>query len=298
MAEKGGGGASFGPFFLLLLIIIILVVVNSGTSGFSTPNVSFPEATPGESTTVINTSKDTVGTSVLDQQTGLLVGDNSGLFSRVSILNGNLYTDDPTQEYLELGVDPNAKAKTVLTGMKIASSVSGNSVVIGKGVYRPFFSSLNIEDPISLNPGDTVYLISGRSPVGYSFRENKCTGYFSQFHDFYPYLPQECPAPSSYGYPGVPLKYKNSCYDYIDSLPYCYMPLNFLPEDLGPECTSYISSKLNYDTCVEKHSNDSDFYKPVWYVYLNRPEHLWDSRREFIKLLDQAGKTVNYLDLR
>ena len=76
------------------------------------------------------------------------------------------------------------------------------------------------------------------------------------------------------------------------------MPLNFIPEDIGPECTAYVTSKINYNTCVDKHRLDSDFYKPEWRVYLNRPEELWDSRREFIKLLDQNKQTIDYEEIQ
>lgn len=297
MAEKSGG-ASFGPFFILLLFIIVLAAIG-GSTGPGGRSGSYVAPTESEEIQrELNRIEQDVGEIKKGQEKNALIGPHSPLFGKIDLYAGNVWSNNPDQEYVELTVGTNAGSRLLLTGLEIKSSISGGGAIIGKGVYRPEFSSSNLEDPIYVNPGDHIYLVSGKSPIGYSFRVNKCTGYFSQFHDFSPSLSFDCPRPADEGLPSVPLQWRNLCYNYIEGLPSCSMPLNFIPEDIGPECTAHVTSKINYDTCIDKHRLDFDFYKPEWRVYLNRPEELWNSRREFIKLLDQDKKTIDYEEIQ
>ena len=50
--------------------------------------------------------------------------------------------------------------------------------------------------------------------------------------------------------------------------------------------------KINYNSCIDKHKNDENFYRGEWRVYLSRDTELWKSKREVIKLIDEKGKDI------
>lgn len=306
--EKGGGGSSATTGMGLIIIVIVIIgIMNQVTGGNllssngsifgngsnSGSNYKAPDTLEGIQKEAWRIGDDI---EVLRKQAekDARVGQTSPLFKQIDINSSGVWSENPDEEYIELNYSRNAKEKLLLTGMEIKSAESGRGVVIPSGVYRPFFSRSNVIDPIYINPGDKVVLVSGKSPVGYSFKVNKCTGYFSQFNDFSPTLYTSCPLAREKSYPYIPLKYRNACYNYIESIPSCFMPLNFIPEDIGPECTAFVTTEVSYDKCVEDHKFDKDFYLPEWRVYLNRPEEIWLPQREMIKLLDSNKRTINF----
>lgn len=196
-------------------------------------------------------------------------------------------------EHLSFTLNSKHKGKILITGFEVRSFSTGVSATISKGVELPFAGVLNVEDPIFISPGDKVVLVTGRSPTGYSFRVNKCTGYFSQFQKFTPSLPKQCPDPEDEPTPPPPNNFSDACLDFIESIPRCTMVIKSIPGNLGSGCSEFVNEKLNYKSCVETHKNDPDFYKNEWRVYLGRSEELWKSDREFIKLLDLNKKTVD-----
>ena len=216
----------------------------------------------------------------------------SSLNKNVSLYVYGSRNTDPSKEYVTFTLSPSHKGKVLISGFEIKSGVTGNGTIIPKGVDLPFANQINYESPIFIDPGDKVVLITGRSPTGYSFKLNKCTGYFNQFQDFTPKLPKECPVASDYNIASVPGYLKDACVDYLESIPRCNMPLNNIPPNLQSECLSLINEKLNYKSCVEDHKNDKDFYKKEWRIYLGRSEKLWKDRREIIKLLDLNKETI------
>lgn len=216
---------------------------------------------------------------------------NSSLAKNI-YLSAYGWSANPSTEYLTFTLDSYYKGKVLITGFEIKSAATGKGTLIGKGVDLPFAGQINYESPIFIDPGDTVVLVTGRSPIGYSFKVNKCTGYFEQFQDFTPRLREECPTPlnhelaQKFGY------FNDSCLDYLQTIPSCNMPLNDIPLYLQSECRSFVNEKLNYKSCVEEHKNDQDFYKKEWRIYLGRSEELWKERREVIKLLDLNKETI------
>ena len=198
-------------------------------------------------------------------------------------------SSDPQKEYIKIRASlQNDEALPIsrwsLEGRK------GLRVKLGKGSYLPYSGRINPQREIVLYPGETAYIITGRSPIGTSFKLNKCTGYFSQFQDFFPSLPKECPRPKD---EPLPKNLDDKCLDYIERLPRCEIPLN-LPYGLSSECTEYITENINYQSCVASHKGDSDFYKKEWRIYLGREEELWKNKRETIILYDEKGKIVDW----
>jgi len=197
---------------------------------------------------------------------------------------------DPKQQYLEIIASSQNGKPIDITGLALAGK-NGFNIKIGQATYLPYSAQVNPQEDIFLKPGEKAYVITGESPIGASFRLNKCTGYFSQFQTFYPDLLQDCPRPIN---ENLPSGLNDDCLDYLERLPVCRMQIS-VPPGLQNACQTYINEKINYNACVETHKNDSDFYKPEWRIYLNRKEPLWKSQRETIILQDQNGGIIDWV---
>ena len=156
---------------------------------------------------------------------------------------------------------------------------------------------MNAEDDIVLTGGDILYLVTGVSPNGASFKVNKCSGYLGQFQTFVPYLTANCPLPKNEDLSGIPkLVINDACFDYINSMRSCKIQTKSLPVNWGSECINFIYNKINYPSCINTHKNDKDFYQREWRVYLKRSERLWKDKRETVVLYDNLGKIVSTLN--
>ena len=203
---------------------------------------------------------------------------------------------NPSQEYVTIKMVGNATGTVPVTGWVLKSLNTKNQTTIPKASYLFFAGTMNTEDNIFLIGGDTLYLITGISPNGSSFRANKCSGYLGQFQTFVPYLNSNCPAPRDEDLSSIPKTTANDrCFDYIDSMQTCKIQTETPPQYLGVECNNFISRKINYSSCVDTHKNDKDFYLKEWRVYLKRGESLWKDKREIIVLYDNFGKVVDTL---
>ena len=203
---------------------------------------------------------------------------------------------DPTQEYVTLRNSYNAKENISITGWMLRSTSSGVSTTIPKATYLFFAGIANSEDNIILTNNETLYLVTGISPNGASFKVNKCSGYLDQFQTFVPYLNNNCPLPRYEDLSSIPKTTANNrCFDYIDSMSSCRIQTETPTQYLGAECNNFISKKVNYPACVDAHKNDKDFYGNEWRVYLKRGASLWKDRRETIVLYDNDGKIVDSL---
>lgn len=201
---------------------------------------------------------------------------------------------DPQNEYFEISIPQDETVPIDLSEWSLFSDASGNSSVIPKGTEVPTSGVVNAAQDIVLSPGMRAIVVSGRSPIGASFRENKCIGYFSTFQTFYPTLPQTCPMPSDelaafYGanYIRDPL-----CIDHVNKIRRCQVTLT-PPPTVSGSCQSFLVKYLNYNGCVEAHRNDTDFLGNTWRIYLGRSTPMWRSTHELVKLLDVNGKTVD-----
>lgn len=216
----------------------------------------------------------------------------SPYYKKISIMKHSAWNEsNPTQEYVTIEADESLDAPINVSNWTIKSAVSGKIFKLGKATPLPEFGSVNPEYDVVLPPGGVIYLSSGRSPIGSSFQENKCTGYLDQYQDYYPGLAHECPTLYD-AKPDVPLYRMNACYDYVRSVPECYMPVQNIPVNIGPECTKFITESTGYDYCVRTNKNYADFYKSRWRLFLKQPETIWLPKREVIELLDNNGKLV------
>ncbi|MDP2655844.1 MAG: hypothetical protein Q8P17_05025 [bacterium] len=205
----------------------------------------------------------------------------------------NASSSDPKSEYVEISVAQNASQSVKITGWTLESGATYKAELIPKGTRVPSSGVVNAVEDIILEPGERALIISGESPVGASFRENKCIGYLSAFQKFSPSLPQNCPPASdelSSSY--KPYIHDPSCIDYVDTLSRCQVPLTQTSR-LTDSCQSFLETHLNYNGCINNHRNDSNFDGTTWRIYLGRTRPLWRARHEIVKLLDDRGKTVD-----
>ncbi|OHA25937.1 MAG: hypothetical protein A3D52_00260 [Candidatus Taylorbacteria bacterium RIFCSPHIGHO2_02_FULL_44_36] len=200
--------------------------------------------------------------------------------------------DAADQEYLSIQTESGITEKIRLTGLTLKSAITGVKVEIGRGVYLYFSGTINSPQDIYLGPGETAYIVTGRSPLGVSLRVNKCLGYLAKNQNFTPYLYSDCPAVRNEPLPKAPNNLNDKCLDYIENFPTC-TTFTTGELELSPECNNFLIEKTTYSYCVQAHKNDKGFYQANWRIYLSRDETLWKSKRETIELLDQNGKLID-----
>ncbi len=203
-------------------------------------------------------------------------------------------SSDPRSEYIQLYVPSGSGVPVDISGWELVSDASGNGSYIPRGTEVPMSGTINAVQDIVLLPGTRAYVISGQSPIGASFRENKCIGYYSNFQTFYPSLPQTCPMPSdelAANYGSYYLR-DSACIDYVNKLSRCQVALS-PPVTVSGACQSFLVKYLNYNGCAEEHRQDADFLGDTWRIYLGRSAPMWRPQHELVKLVDKDGKTVD-----
>ncbi|HVB20289.1 MAG TPA: hypothetical protein VNF51_03385 [Candidatus Paceibacterota bacterium] len=258
-------------------------------SGIGSSDVSLPGSSSGESVS------GSFGSSIPSSLAGVAFGEVSpyhGIVSMDHYVSG-AGSSDPGNEYISIRVASNAGVPVDLSGWTLESDASGNASTIPKGTSIPTSGIVNPVQDIVLTPGEQAIVISGQSPIGASFQENKCIGYFSTFQNFSPPLPQNCPLSTSEIASYYPDYIRDAaCIDYVNTLSRCQVALT-PPSDVSGVCQSFLVTYLNYNGCVDAHRNDADFLGDTWRVYLGRSNSMWRTSNEVVKLLDASGKTVD-----
>ena len=170
-----------------------------------------------------------------------------------------------------------------IKGWKIGSLESEFNLPGAQDIYT-FGGSQN---SLIIKPGDEVHLYSGVSPRG-NFRINKCSGYFSELGSFVPPLEQRCPA-QSYEETNY---LSNACKSYIASLSACQTPSRAPISFNDVSCHEYLNN-INYETCVSKHRNDSDFSERAIWVWVGDNLKYFDQGGDIIRIYDKSGKLVS-----
>lgn len=178
-----------------------------------------------------------------------------------------------------------------ITGWKAVSQKSGVAVSLPRGVRRFIIGAPHTPHPVVAQPGDTVYLHSGFSPVGASFAVNVCSGYLEQFQHFIPYLTKTCPEEDPPIHT-LPESMRGTCSRINNSLPTCTTPADIN----APEaCKQLLVKTYNYNSCVERYRDRPDFHLGEWRLYANRATELWSNEHDVIELHDQNGVVVDTL---
>lgn len=300
MADAPKGGNPMHDLYWFLGILLALFFIWYATGG--------PERyRSGEASRTFQATTSLRSAQELEaaRETSRARGTASPVEGRVEIRSSNAKSTDPNEEYLVLEAPSNSETELDLTGWQLRSAVTGNAAFIGYSTRLPQTGIVNAAKPLALPPGGRVIVVTGTSPIGTSFRINKCIGYFEEFQDFTPSLSRSCPQPEAEfrRYADVPTTSVNSesdaydlCLAFVEGLSQCTMYHPRL-RDEGPElhssCVRFLETYLNYPGCVAAHQHDADFYQNEWRVYLGERRELWRDRRETILLLDAQGRTVD-----
>lgn len=197
------------------------------------------------------------------------------------------------QEYMQISAPDTNKNPILLTGMLLKSRMTGNQANIGEGVNLYYSNTINQTAPIFIYPGQTADIITGRSPIGYSFRTNKCIGYLNNYYQNFVIAPySNCPAIINYPLPSRPNAFNDDCLNFLKSIGSCQTSFSF-PSNLTYDCKNFITDRANYTRCVADFSNDGDFLGNNWNIYLGRDGSLWKTQREIIDLVDSRGNVIS-----
>ncbi len=214
--------------------------------------------------------------------------------SSVTLSVGRAKDADASEEYVIIKTSKELKDQILISNWRIESSVTTLGATLGGAAYLPYSGQVNVEAPMSIPAGTTVYVTTGRSPIGTSFRTNLCTGYFGQFQTFEPELREECPAPEDVLADRVSAGFvpNDTCINFVEDIPRCTLTLSEIPVEISGQCRDFILEELTYNACVDQQKDTSNFYKNEWRVFLDRDQELWKQTNERIRLLDENGLVI------
>lgn len=314
---------NFTWFFVILLALGVIWLLSGGPDRASSknpfvraPNTSNPGETYGTGFFAVGRSNASTSTTEEQQYTIQeqlkTIGDETAkvkdeLQKAQEMASASEYSDlitfskgtatatTPDKEYVQIVLSKKAPNKVIITNWELKSAISGVSIKIGEATWLPRLGASNTKNTIVLSPGDKAVISTGRSPIGVSFKINICSGYLTQFQTFYPIIKSECPDPYSEieeQYLAGPNAYNDACLNFIDGIRKCTISTGQLPLGMQSQCQDFVTKKINYNACIDKHRNDESFYSGEWRIYLSRDTELWKAKREIIKLIDGVGKTV------
>ncbi len=286
-------------WFLGLLVLLALLwwggrgALQSGygNAGGSNPSATESNAPPSASeqikaaeTQVTKLKKD-LAQAQAEQNASPL----KGKLTILSLVRGG----SASAEYLAIQASSENTAPVVITGLSVRSAGTGNEAKIPTGWKLPFLGSARDGEVVALAPGESAYLISGTSPVGFSFETNRCIGYITGGTLFNPPVGTVCPAAASEPLPQPPNHLSDACLDFLEQVPACTLPTVPLSLSGDGSCQAFIQKQLNYNACVSTHKNDAHFYQGRWFLYLNRTSRFWRDRNEAAELRDTNGKLID-----
>lgn len=311
MASEGGGENLTGDFFFFVGIFLMFFLVWVATGGPSRP-ISFagpfitPITAPGAGGQAYGNPSQFQNISGAIDIGGWGVGfagggsstrpeNPSALYGMVGFAynTSGAQEEDEDEEYLTIQVSRSASEAISTAGWALVQKETGEGVRFPEGAELPYAGRVNVMTPVRLAPGDTAIVVSGRSPIGISFKENMCVGYFEERQNFHPSLRQECPTP----YEEYDDYYDGSdaeCEAYMRSIPYCSTDTDS-DITVDNECEAFVEQYLTYNGCVALHEDEDDFYGTTWRIFLGANDELWGNKSETIMLLDAEGKTIDTL---
>ena len=311
--DEGGGGGRSDVLFIVFLIVGISAIwfLTGGPQKTDTKNLFLQPGTYSGTTATIGVPSVDLGVGGFDrEETDVVTQEvaevrteleslrtlpSSPYAGKVQIVSAWEASQTLARnEYITIRAKATNTERIIITGFRLESAISGKSAYIASGseIYQP---GVGGGSAIFLDPGDEAIISTSRSPVGTSFRINSCTGYLSQFQQFTPSLPSECPAPEREAAGEDRAIYTdNSCMNYLQSMQICTIDVNPpLPPTLSNTCRDFIQSRVTYKGCISKHVTDSDFKKRQWRVYLGYDTELWRDKREVIALIDAQGRLID-----
>lgn len=305
------------PIFIILVLIILFglaygPVKESGVENRNQPRIGDTSSTVGTRQPTQNigeTSNRVVAEEIKKIERDLKriernIGktktptNRSPYFGKIRMSNiVGVRQSDPSREYLTLTTNLKITETINITGWYLRSEVTGNYAIIGRANLLPFPNTKN-ESDIILQQKDRAIITKGFSPIGISFRTNKCTGYFEEHRTFHPSLPLHCPRMRDIQLPTfspIPDR-QDECVRIIERIGRCRTVDNEfirdLPDTVTESCKTFMRVQMNYNSCVARHFSDTDFPGNIYRIYLGRFGPLWRERGEVINLHDENGLVV------
>lgn len=301
--SEGGGGSGVGSDFIYFLGILMVLFAVWVYSGGPDRQISFsgPFLKPISGTA---TTAEAYGNP--NQYQPLNFGSwspfgssnvrkNSPYAGAVSFSRDTtgVTQSDEHKEYVVISVATSAEGPISTSGWRLASAQTGVAVSFPQGTELPRSGKVNVLSPITLAPGDQAIVVTGRSPVGVSFRENMCTGYFAEHQTFSPALSLSCP--SAYQeYARFSDEGDADCESHLRLYGQCRSETSS-SDSSSNDCNAFIDDFLSYSGCADAHNRDQGFYSPTWRIFLGEKDELWSKRSDTILLLDASGNTIDAL---
>ncbi len=175
--------------------------------------------------------------------------------------------------------------KINITGWKIKTRKGEFVIPQGQEKYNSYMSNRDI---YALKY-DTLYIVSGKSPLGTNFKSNRCLKYLNQ-SDIYPSLWTSCPSKTNIaGFSSL----TPSCQDYISFSYGCQTP-NYssnLTITMDSACVAFINQHYCYSGCFADNSNNENFLGSSWYIY--SATDLVDPLHDTIYLYNKSGTLIS-----
>ena len=108
----------------------------------------------------------------------------------VSILSVSSASLSAEEDYLSITLSPKPGEVLSVSGWQIG--MANTRIPLAKASGLPHQGQINEELPVVITMPTTLILSAKRSPIGVSFRENKCIGMLAYFQTFEPPLPDPC----------------------------------------------------------------------------------------------------------
>ena len=208
----------------------------------------------------------------------------------------NIKKEDPSEEYFILLASGEIQDSIDITGWKVFGREEKTSYRLPKGVQ--IMGSAAQKESIRVQAGETIIVSSGRSPIGQSFRVNKCSGYQSQFKKFTPTIKTNCPKPlDEFMEDGTVPFTDNECYETVNRMKSCTV-LTDIPKTVTKECKIFLENVVLRTGCIERHRNDEDFFTKEWRIFLEQGKELWKNKDNVLYLLDENNKLVTTIVYR
>ncbi len=288
MADAPSDDSGTGNIFLFFGIMLIIFLAWVVTGGPSRP-LSLTGPYLGTNGVSVSGTPSYVSAP---QTVGVGTTQSGSVVSLLRDTSGASSTDE-NKEYITIMISSLANGPVSTAGWRLVSAKTGRGASFPRGTEVPQSGKVNTLTAIELAPGSTAMITSGRSPIGVSFRENKCTGYLEERQDFYPPLNQNCPTP----FQELARFYDaddSRCAEYVRGISYCSAETRSSSK-ISASCEDFVDEHLNYNGCVRSHTRDSDFANGTWRIFLGSDDELWKRSGETIELIDAGGNVLDRL---
>lgn len=213
----------------------------------------------------------------------------------------SLRTGALEEEYLVLYAKPSNAQAINISNWSLQSMVSDEWIGLPQGVEVFAVGEVNELQDIYLRPGERAIVATRRSPVGLSFRVNRCSGFLEDTQDFHPPISTRCIVPEELLPATVEniRTYGDACITFAHNLPSCtYVTSDTRGVDaLSQACRDRLEPRLTQNYCASTHARDADFYAPrEWRIFLNQDKTLWREDYEVVRLMDEEHRTIDVIN--